>query len=167
MRQPKKQRNETHLVAMVTTIFKIAAKLLSVREAWSVDCITDHGCNGDNNFQDCCKIVVSKRSLVCRLYHRQSLFFFTLKMNFYPEGFKKALNLRGLEPEGGGGRDQIDSPSNFLALNFCSFTDCQKLWHNCSLLANTSFDINKVTSSQKVTQSVCWLRNLNFLLETY
>ena len=69
-----------------------------------------------------------------------------LKMNFYPEGFKKALNLRSLEPGGGGGggggRDQIDSPSNFLALNFCSFTDCQKLWHNCSLLVNTTFDIN-------------------------
>ena len=29
-----------------------------------------------------------------------------------------------------------------LALNFCSSTDCQKLWHNCSLFVNTSFDTN-------------------------
>ena len=41
---------------------------------------------------------------------------------------------------GGGG--QIDLPSIFLALNFCSLTDCQKLWHNCSLFVNTSFDTN-------------------------
>ena len=33
-------------------------------------------------------------------------------------------------------------PSMFLALNFCSLTDCQKLWHNCSLFVNTSFDTN-------------------------
>ena len=33
-------------------------------------------------------------------------------------------------------------PSIFLALNFCSLTDCQKLWHNCSLFVNTSFDTN-------------------------
>ena len=49
-----------------------------------------------------------------------------------------AVNPRSLE--GGGG--QIDLPSIFLALNFCSFTDCQKLWHNCSLFVNTSFDTN-------------------------
>ena len=30
----------------------------------------------------------------------------------------------------------------FLALNFCSLTDCQKLWHNCFLFVNTSFDTN-------------------------
>ena len=47
------------------------------------------------------------------------------------------LNPRSLE----GG--QIDPPpSIFLALNFCSLTDCQKLWHNCSLFVNTSFDTN-------------------------
>ena len=34
------------------------------------------------------------------------------------------------------------SPSIFLALNFCSLTDCQKLGHNCSLFVNTSFDTN-------------------------
>ena len=28
------------------------------------------------------------------------------------------------------------------ALNFCSLTDCQKLWHNCSLFVNTYFDTN-------------------------
>ena len=33
-----------------------------------------------------------------------------------------------------------------LALNFCSLTDCQKLWYNCSLFVNTSFDPNYVTS---------------------
>ena len=33
-------------------------------------------------------------------------------------------------------------PSIFLALNFCSLTDCQKLWHNFSLFVNTSFDTN-------------------------
>ena len=37
---------------------------------------------------------------------------------------------------------QIDSPSIFLALIFYSLTDCQKLWHNCSLFVNTSFDTN-------------------------
>ena len=35
-----------------------------------------------------------------------------------------------------------DQPSIFLALNFYSLTDCQKLWHNCSLFVNTSFDTN-------------------------
>ena len=32
--------------------------------------------------------------------------------------------------------------SIFLALNFCSSTDYQKLWHNCSLFVKTSFDPN-------------------------
>ena len=41
---------------------------------------------------------------------------------------------------GGGG--QINPLSIFLALNFCSLTDCQELWHNCSLFVNTSFDTN-------------------------
>ena len=41
-----------------------------------------------------------------------------------------------------GGGDQIDTPSIFLALSFCSLSDCQKLWHNCSLFMNTSFDTN-------------------------
>ena len=43
---------------------------------------------------------------------------------------------------------QSDPPptSIFLALNFCSLTDYQKLWHNCSLFVKTSFDFNKVTS---------------------
>ena len=47
------------------------------------------------------------------------------------------LNLEALR---GGG--QINHPSIFLALNFCSLTDYQKLWHNCSLFVNTSFDTN-------------------------
>ena len=41
-----------------------------------------------------------------------------------------------------GGGAQIDPPSIFLVLNFCSWTDCQKLWHNCSLFVNTSLDTN-------------------------
>ena len=48
------------------------------------------------------------------------------------------FNPRSLE-EGGG---QIDPTSIFFALNFCSLTDCQKLWHNCFLFVNTYFDSN-------------------------
>ena len=51
------------------------------------------------------------------------------------------LTLEVLREDGGGG--QIDPPpSIFLALNFCSLTDCQKLWHNCSLFVKKSFDTN-------------------------
>ena len=45
-----------------------------------------------------------------------------------------------LEALKGGG--QINPPSILLAINVCSLTDCQKLWHNCSLFVNTSFDTN-------------------------
>ena len=41
-----------------------------------------------------------------------------------------------------GGGVKVNPLSIFLALNFCSLTDCQKLWHNCSLFVNTSFDTN-------------------------
>ena len=41
-----------------------------------------------------------------------------------------------------GGGVKLTPPSIFLALNFCSLTDCQKLWYNCSLFVNTSFDTN-------------------------
>ena len=37
---------------------------------------------------------------------------------------------------------KLTPPSIFLDLNFWSLTDCQKLWHNCSLFVNTSFDTN-------------------------
>ena len=48
------------------------------------------------------------------------------------------LNPRKLE----GGRVQI-SPSRFIfGFKCCSLTDCQKLWHNCSLFVSTSFDTN-------------------------
>ena len=50
------------------------------------------------------------------------------------------FNPRSRSLEGGGVK--LTPPSIFLALNFCSLTDCQKLWHNCSLFVNTSFDIN-------------------------
>ena len=33
-------------------------------------------------------------------------------------------------------------PLDFFGFKFCSLTDCQKLWHNCSLFVNTSFDTN-------------------------
>ena len=71
------------------------------------------------------------------------------------------LTLDALRGGGGGGLQLTPPPSIFLALNLCSLTDCPKLWHNCSLFVNTSFDTNKVT------HAVCWLRNLNFSLETY
>ena len=54
-------------------------------------------------------------------------------------GLKIFLTLEALR---GGGGGQIDPLSIFLALNCCSLTDCQKLWHNCSLFVNTSFDTN-------------------------
>ena len=47
------------------------------------------------------------------------------------------LTLEGIK---GGQSDP--PPSIFLSLNFCSLTDYQKLWHNCSLLVKTSFDLN-------------------------
>ena len=41
-----------------------------------------------------------------------------------------SINLRSLE---------------FLALNFCSLTDCQKLWYNCSLFVNTTFKLINIS----------------------
>ena len=56
--------------------------------------------------------------------------------------FKQIVFLT-LEALKGGGGGQIDPPpSIFLALNVCSLTECQKLWHNCSLFMNTSFGTN-------------------------
>ena len=55
-------------------------------------------------------------------------------------------NILILETSRGGGvrglEGQIDFPSIFLALNFCSLTNCQKLWYSCALFVNTSFDTN-------------------------
>ena len=48
------------------------------------------------------------------------------------------INPRSLE----GGVKLTLPPSIFLALKFCSLIDCQKLWHNCSLFVNTSFNTN-------------------------
>ena len=45
--------------------------------------------------------------------------------------------------KGGGGEGiNLTHPLDFLAVNFCSLTDYQKLWHNCSLFVKTSFDPN-------------------------
>ena len=68
--------------------------------------------------------------------------------------FSKSLNPRSLE--GGGGVN----PSIFLALNFCSLTDCQKLWHNCSLFVNT---LIKWRHRWRLHRK----KSRNFSLETY
>ena len=39
-------------------------------------------------------------------------------------------------------RHKGGSSLDFLALNFYSLTNYQKLWHNCSLFVKTSFDSN-------------------------
>ena len=39
-----------------------------------------------------------------------------------------------------GGGVNLNPPPIFLALNFCSLTDYQKLWHNCSLFVKTYFN---------------------------
>ena len=62
-----------------------------------------------------------------------------LYKNFWQLLKEQKFNPRSL---GGGMGGQIDLPSIFLALNFCSLTDCQKLLHSCSLFVNTSFDTN-------------------------
>ena len=62
---------------------------------------------------------------------------FPLLICLFIARYDNMVNPRSLE---GGQIDPL--PSIFLALNFCSVTDCQKLWHNCSLFVNTSFDTN-------------------------
>ena len=63
-----------------------------------------------------------------------------LKFDSHP-GTEEFINPRSLEG-GGGGVKLTPPPSIFLALNFYSLTDYEKLWHNCSLFVNTSFDTN-------------------------
>ena len=46
------------------------------------------------------------------------------------------------EALGEGGGVKLIPLDFFLALNFRSQTDCRKLWHNCPLFVNTSFDFN-------------------------
>ena len=53
--------------------------------------------------------------------------------------FPWLFNPRRHEGEEGG---QSYPPSIFLALNFCSLTNYQNLWHNCSFFVKTSFDFN-------------------------
>ena len=48
----------------------------------------------------------------------------------------------------GGGVHFDPPPSSFLALDFCSLTDYQKLWHNCSLIVKTSFDSTCVLTTK-------------------
>ena len=53
------------------------------------------------------------------------------------------ISLITLEGIGGGGGEIKLTPSlDFLALNFCCFTNHPNLWCNCSLFVNTSFDAN-------------------------
>ena len=53
---------------------------------------------------------------------------------------RKSTSFNPRRHKGGG---QTDHPlSMFLALNFCPLTDYQKLYYNCSLFVNTSFDPN-------------------------
>ena len=86
---------------------------------------------------------------------------------------KSSLTLEAL-----GGGSKIDHPTPrliFLALNFCSLSDCQKLQYNCSLFVNTSFDTNKnlligVTSDDVIVKShtiYVLTAKSQFLLETY
>ena len=61
--------------------------------------------------------------------------------NVHADSISISLTLEALGG-GGGGVQLTPRPSIFLALYFCSLTDCQKHWHNCSLFVNTSFDTN-------------------------
>ena len=73
-------------------------------------------------------------------------------INKYIYKNKIRLTLEALRGGGGGGGHSGSPPQGFLALNFCCLTDWQKLWCHCSMLVNTSFDANKVTS-QPMTSS--------------
>ena len=57
---------------------------------------------------------------------------------------RSIVKLSVFNPRRHRGGDHSDPPPLlvFLALNFCSCTNYQKLWHNCSLFDKTSFDPN-------------------------
>ena len=54
---------------------------------------------------------------------------------------QNGLTLEALNGGGGGVWVKL-TLIGFLALNFCCFTDFQKLWYNCSLFVSTCFDAN-------------------------
>ena len=84
------------------------------------------------------------------LYQNFKLFLVNLYWKTLKTEQNVIVNPRSLE----GGGIQIDpTPSTFLALNFCSLTDCQKLWHNCSLFVNTSFGTNLTSEVFVKTQN--------------
>ena len=56
----------------------------------------------------------------------------------HPVSSGVSLTLEGIK----GGGVNLNPPSIFLALNFCSMTDYQNLWRNFSLFIKTSFDPN-------------------------
>ena len=63
----------------------------------------------------------------------QHVSFFMLFMSF-------SVNFLTLEALRGGGVKL--TPLDIFGFKFFFLTDCQKLWHNCSLFVNTSFDTN-------------------------
>ena len=76
-------------------------------------------------------------------YHQVCARFNSFEFIEQNHSFKnKTKNLSYLTQEALRGGHIDPPPSIFLALNFYSFTDCQKLWHNCSLFVNTSFNTN-------------------------
>ena len=57
----------------------------------------------------------------------------------------KTINSRSLEG-GRGGVKLTPTPFDFFGFKFQLLDRLSKLWHNCSLFVNTSFDANEVTS---------------------
>ena len=75
----------------------------------------------------------------------------------FPLSLVMMLTLEASRKGGGGVEESNGSPTIILASNLNALTNCQKLWHNCSLIMNTYFDVNYImsslmTSSQKVTK---------------
>ena len=68
---------------------------------------------------------------------------FKQKLQKFPKSTTKLFKWATVNPRSlGSGGGANWPPSIFLALNFCSLTDYQKLWYSCSLFVNTSFDTN-------------------------
>ena len=67
---------------------------------------------------------------------------YVLQISPFKEDKFRDVSELTLESIIGGGMGQSDNPSIFLAVNFRSLIDYQKLWQNCSLFVKTSFDSN-------------------------